>query len=100
MTQELDARPEHKVLEIGTGSGYQAAVLSPLVAEVYSIEIVPELGLQAQRVLASLGYKNVFTKVGDGYLGWEEHAPLIGSSSPVAPRMSRNRWSINWPKAD
>jgi len=85
MTQELKTKPEHKVLEIGTGSGYQAAVLSPLVKEVYSIEIVPELGNQAKRVLASLGYKNVFTKVGDGYLGWPEHAPfdrIIVTCSP------------------
>jgi protein-L-isoaspartate(D-aspartate) O-methyltransferase len=85
MTQELDTKPEHKVLEIGTGSGYQAAVLSPLVEAVYSIEIVPELGAQAKRVLDSLGYKNVFTKVGDGFLGWEEHAPfdrIIVTCSP------------------
>jgi protein-L-isoaspartate(D-aspartate) O-methyltransferase len=85
MTQELQTQPEHKVLEIGTGSGFQAAVLSPLVKEVYSIEIVPELGQQARRVLDSLGYKNVFTKVGDGFLGWEEHAPfdrIIVTCSP------------------
>lgn len=85
MTQELKAKPEHKVLEIGTGSGYQAAVLSPLVKEVYSIEIVPELGNNAKRVLTSLGYKNVFTKVGDGFLGWPEHAPfdrIIVTCSP------------------
>jgi protein-L-isoaspartate(D-aspartate) O-methyltransferase len=85
MTQELQTEPEHKVLEIGTGSGYQAAILSPLVKEVYSIEIVPELGRQARKVLDALGYKNVFTKVGDGFLGWEEHAPfdrIIVTCSP------------------
>lgn len=85
MTQELDTTPELKVLEIGTGSGFQAAVLSPLVKEVYSIEIVPELGRQAKRVLDSLGYKNVFTKIGDGFLGWPEHAPfdrIIVTCSP------------------
>lgn len=85
MTQELKVKPEHKVLEIGTGSGYQAAVLSPLVKEVYSIEIVPELGNHAKKVLNSLGYKNVFTKVGDGFLGWPEHAPfdrIIVTCSP------------------
>lgn len=85
MTQELSVESEHKVLEIGTGSGYQAAVLSPLVAEVYSIEIVPELGKNAKRVLDSLGYTNVFTKIGDGYKGWEEHAPfdrIIVTCSP------------------
>jgi protein-L-isoaspartate(D-aspartate) O-methyltransferase len=85
MTQELDTRPDHKVLEIGTGSGFQAAVLSPLVKEVYSIEIVPELGQQAKRVLDSLRYENVFTKIGDGFKGWQEHAPfdrIIVTCSP------------------
>lgn len=85
MTQELDTKEDQKVLEIGTGSGYQAAVLSPLVKEVYSIEIVPELGKQAKKVLDSLGYQNVFTKVGDGFLGWKEHAPfdrIIVTCSP------------------
>ena len=85
MTQSLDPQPTDKVLEIGTGSGYQAAILSPLVAEVYSIEIVKPLGLRAARVLKKLRYKNVTTKVGDGYLGWEEHAPfdkIIVTCSP------------------
>ncbi|QDV27915.1 protein-L-isoaspartate(D-aspartate) O-methyltransferase [Aureliella helgolandensis] len=85
MTQELDVQADHKVLEIGTGSGFQAAVLSPLVKEVYSIEIVPELGTQAKKVLDALGYRNVFTKIGDGFLGWEEHAPfdrIIVTCSP------------------
>ena len=85
MTQALDPQPDDKVLEIGTGSGYQAAVLSPLVKEVYSIEIVEALGKSAARTLGRLGYKNVFTKVGDGYLGWEEHAPfnkIIVTCSP------------------
>jgi protein-L-isoaspartate(D-aspartate) O-methyltransferase len=85
MTEALDTKPEHKVLEIGTGSGYQAAVLSPLVESVYSIEIVPELGAQAKKVLEALGYNNVFTKVGDGFLGWKEHAPfdrIIVTCSP------------------
>ena len=71
MTQELEPQPTDKVLEIGTGSGYQAAVLSPLVKEVYSIEIVESLGKTAAKVLKKLKYKNVFTKIGDGYLGWE-----------------------------
>ncbi|WP_425613376.1 protein-L-isoaspartate(D-aspartate) O-methyltransferase [Anatilimnocola sp. NA78] len=85
MTQSLDPKPTDKVLEIGTGSGFQAAVLSPLVKEVYSIEIVEQLGKTAERTLKQLGYKNVFTKVGDGYLGWEEHAPfdkIIVTCSP------------------
>lgn len=76
MTEALDPQPEDKVLEIGTGSGYQAAVLSPLVKHVYSIEIVPELGERAAEVLRELDYQNVTTKVGDGFLGWEEHAPF------------------------
>jgi protein-L-isoaspartate(D-aspartate) O-methyltransferase len=85
MTQALKPQATDKVLEIGTGSGYQAAVLSPLVKEVYSIEIVPELGASAKRVLNRLGYKNVFTKVGDGFLGWPEKAPfdkIIVTCSP------------------
>ena len=76
MTETLDPQPTDKVLEIGTGSGYQAAILSPLVEEVYSIEIVEPLGVRAAKVLKKLKYKNVFTKIGDGYLGWEEHAPF------------------------
>lgn len=76
MTQMLDPQPTDRVLEIGTGSGYQAAILSPLVDEVYSIEIVESLGKRAAKVLKKLKYKNVFTKIGDGYKGWEEHAPF------------------------
>ena len=85
MTQSLDPQPTDKVLEIGTGSGFQAAVLSPLVKEVYSIEIVESLGKKAAATLDRLGYKNVHTKVGDGYLGWPEHAPfdkIIVTCSP------------------
>lgn len=85
MTQELDPQPTDKVLEIGTGSGYQAAILSPLVKEVYSIEIVEKLGKSAKKVLKKLDYKNVFTKIGDGYKGWAEHAPfdkIIVTCSP------------------
>jgi len=85
MTQALDPQPGDKVLEIGTGSGYQAAVLSPLVKDVYTIEIVEELGKSAAKVLKRLGYDNVHVKVGDGYLGWPEHAPfnkIIVTCSP------------------
>lgn len=85
MTEQLKPQATDRVLEIGTGSGYQAAVLSPLVKEVYSIEIVEPLGLQAARTLKRLNYRNVFTKVGDGYLGWPEHAPfdkIIVTCSP------------------
>jgi protein-L-isoaspartate(D-aspartate) O-methyltransferase len=85
MTESLDPQPTDKVLEIGTGSGYQAAVLSPLVKEVYSIEIVEMLGERAARTLRRLDYDNVFTKVGDGFQGWPEHAPfdkIIVTCSP------------------
>ena len=85
MTQALDPQPTDKVLEIGTGSGYQAAVLSPLVKEVYTIEIVDSLGRTATRTLKRLGYDNVHVKIGDGYLGWPEHAPfdkIIVTCSP------------------
>lgn len=85
MTQSLDPQPTDKVLEIGTGSGYQAAILSPLVKEVYSIEIVEPLGLQAKQLLKRLKYDNVQVKVGDGFQGWAEHAPfdkIIVTCSP------------------
>ena len=85
MTQSLDPQVTDKVLEIGTGSGYQAAVLSPLVAKVYSIEIVRSLGERAERTLKKLNYKNVHTKVGDGFKGWPDAAPfdkIIVTCSP------------------
>ena len=85
MTESLDPKSTDKVLEIGTGSGYQAAVLSPLVFQVYSIEIVPQLGQTAAKTLQRLHYGNVFTKIGDGYQGWAEHAPfdkIIVTCSP------------------
>jgi protein-L-isoaspartate(D-aspartate) O-methyltransferase len=85
MTQEIDPQPTDRVLEIGTGSGYQAAVLSPLVKDVYTIEIVEPLGKRAARTLKKLGYKNVSVRVGDGYLGWPEAAPfdkIIVTCSP------------------
>jgi protein-L-isoaspartate(D-aspartate) O-methyltransferase len=76
MTELLDPKPEHKALEVGTGSGYQAAVLAELVAEVYTIEIIEKLGKPAKERLEKLGYENVEVKVADGYHGWEEHAPF------------------------
>jgi len=85
MTEVLDPQPEDRVLEIGTGSGYQSAILSGLVADVYSIEIVRQLGLNAQRLLKSLNYNNVHVKIGDGYEGWPEYAPfdkIIVTCSP------------------
>ena len=76
MTQELKLKPEHRVLEIGTGSGYQAAVLATIVNSVYTIEIVEPLGLIAAKRLKRLGYKNIETRIGDGYHGWPNKAPF------------------------
>ncbi len=76
MTEMLEVRPEHTVLEVGTGSGYQAAILSPLVREVYTIEIVRPLGEAAAKRLGLLNYENVRVKVADGFYGWKEHAPF------------------------
>lgn len=78
MTELLDPRPSDIVLEIGTGSGYQAAVLAELVARVYSIEIVAALAARAKATLARLGYDNVEVRAGDGHRGWPEHAPFDG----------------------
>jgi protein-L-isoaspartate(D-aspartate) O-methyltransferase len=85
MTEVLDPQATDKVLEIGTGSGYQAAVLSPLVKDVYTIEIVEALGKAAAKKLPEMGYKNIHVKVGDGFKGWPEHAPfdkIIATCSP------------------
>ncbi len=85
MTEQLDPQPDDNVLEIGTGSGYQAAVLSGLVGEVYTIEIVEPLGRRAARTLRQLGYDNVHCKIGDGFQGWPEQAPfdkIIVTCSP------------------
>lgn len=77
-TELLDPKPSHVVLEVGTGSGYQAAVLAELVAQVHSVEIVEPLGRAAARLLAELGYRNVEVRIGDGYQGWPERAPFDG----------------------
>jgi protein-L-isoaspartate(D-aspartate) O-methyltransferase len=76
MTDLLDPEPQDFALEVGTGSGYQAAVLSGLVGRVYTIEIIEALANQATERLQGLGYENVETRLGDGYFGWEEHAPF------------------------
>jgi protein-L-isoaspartate(D-aspartate) O-methyltransferase len=86
MTESLKVSPEHRVLEIGTGSGYQAAVLSVLAKEVFTIEIVDALANRARAALAELGYRNVDVRSGNGYLGWAEHAPydrIIVTAAPA-----------------
>ncbi|MBD3370655.1 protein-L-isoaspartate(D-aspartate) O-methyltransferase [Candidatus Fermentibacteria bacterium] len=85
MTEQIDPAPGKKVLEIGTGSGYQAAILAELGAEVYTIEIIPELAEHADSVLESQGYENVHVLTGDGYLGWPEHSPFDAVIVTCAP---------------
>jgi protein-L-isoaspartate(D-aspartate) O-methyltransferase len=84
----LQPKPSDVVLEIGTGSGYQAAVLGEIVAKVYTIEIIPSLGNEARRRLEELGYGNVEVRIGDGYAGWPEKAPFDGIVvTAAAPRV-------------
>jgi len=85
MSQLLAVEPGRRVLEVGTGSGYQAAVLAEMGVHVFTIEIVPELGRQAISVLDVLGYKNIRVKIGDGYQGWSEHAPFDAIIVTCAP---------------
>ena len=85
MTEALGVDRGHKVLEIGTGSGYQAAVLGELAASVYTIEIVPQLAQQATATLKALGYSNVHVRAGDGYGGWPEQAPFDRIMVTAAP---------------
>ena len=85
MTQALQLKPGDRVLEIGTGSGYQAAVLGELVKEVYTIEIVPVLAARSGALLKELGYDNVHVRAGDGYLGWPEAAPFSAVMVTAAP---------------
>jgi protein-L-isoaspartate(D-aspartate) O-methyltransferase len=85
MTEQLKLRATDRVLEIGTGSGYQAAVLAELVAEVYSIEIVEPLAREAQATLDRLGYRNIRLRIGDGYQGWAEQAPFDAIIVTCAP---------------
>ena len=94
MTDLLDSGPGDTVLEVGTGSGYQAAVLAELVGRVFTIEIIPPLGRTATDRLKRLGYDNVETRIGDGYYGWEEHAPfdaivVTAAASHIPPPLVR-----------
>lgn len=90
MTETLDVNKQHRVLEIGTGSGYQAAVLAAVAREVYTIEIVPELARSSAETLKRLGHQNVVTREGNGYLGWPEKAPfdriILTAAPPELPQ--------------
>lgn len=85
MTEVLELQGNEKVLEVGTGSGYQAAILAELSREVYTIEILPELAGRAEKLLQELGYKNIKVKCADGYLGWQEYAPFDAIIVTCAP---------------
>jgi len=89
MTDLISPQPDHKILDIGTGSGYQAAILSRLVRQVYSVEIVESLAIEAIARLQGLKYENIEIKVGDGALGWEEHCPydgiIVAAATPTIP---------------
>ncbi|SPQ00425.1 Protein-L-isoaspartate O-methyltransferase 3 [Candidatus Sulfobium mesophilum] len=94
MTEALKLKPGDRVLEIGTGSGYQAAVLAEIVSEVYTIEIRKRLTEHAERLLSSLGYRNIKVKYGDGYFGWEEHGPydaiiVTAAANHIPPSLIR-----------
>tara|TARA_Y100000588_G_scaffold231221_1_gene244985 strand:- start:445 stop:1197 length:753 start_codon:yes stop_codon:yes gene_type:complete len=90
MTQALKLQPGDRVLEIGTGSGYQAAVLGELAREVYSIEILPQLGERSKKLLALMGYRNIQVRIGDGYKGWPDKAPfdaiIVTAAPPKVPQ--------------
>jgi protein-L-isoaspartate(D-aspartate) O-methyltransferase len=90
MSEALELRPQDRVLEIGTGCGYQTAVLAELAETVFSIERIPAFAQRARRLLESLGYYNVLVQTGDGTIGWNEHAPfdaiVVTAGAPQAPR--------------
>ena len=85
MTELLELRGDEKVLEVGTGSGYQAAILAELAKQVYSVEIIEKLATSSEKLLLELGYKNIQVKAGDGYLGWPEAAPFDAIIVTCAP---------------
>ncbi len=87
MTEALRLRGREKVLEIGTGSGYQTAILAEIAKEVYTVELIPELSARARGLLEKLGYRNIHFRIGDGTLGWPEHAPydaILVSAAPAS----------------
>jgi protein-L-isoaspartate(D-aspartate) O-methyltransferase len=90
MTELLQVEATDRILEVGTGSGYQAAILGRMAAVVHTMEVIPELAMQAAKSLSDLGYDNIHVHVGDGSLGWEEAAPydgiLVAAAAPAAPQ--------------
>jgi protein-L-isoaspartate(D-aspartate) O-methyltransferase len=98
MTQAIQPKPDYRVLEIGTGSGYQAAVLAELVKDVYTIEIVEPLAESARLLLENMGYQNIMVKCGDGYKGWREYAPfnaiVVTAAPPNIPQELINQLKI------
>ncbi len=95
MTERLNLDDRSKVLEIGTGSGYQTAILAEIAKEVYTVERLESLSLKAQNILKLLGYQNIFFKIGDGTLGWEENSPydgiIVTAAAPVVPESYKNQ---------
>ncbi len=95
MTEALNLKGGEKVLEIGTGSGYQTAILAEIAGEVYTIERIPSLLLKAKKTLENLGYKNIHYLIGDGTKGWPEHSPydaiIVTAASPVVPETLKNQ---------
>lgn len=99
MTQALELRGGERVLEVGTGSGYQTAILAELCQAVFTVERIPELAAAAESALAALGYRNISLLVGDGSEGWPEHAPfdgiLVAAAAPAVPRRLRDQLADN-----
>lgn len=99
MTEVLRLKGDERALEVGTGSGYQAAILASIVKEVFTIDIVESLSLGAQKVLSSLGCKNIYFKVGDGTLGWKEHAPydviMVTAAPDTVPQALKEQLNVS-----